>query len=131
MTDSNIPAIARWHDLVRNPQPESLHDLLAENVVLRSPAMYKPKEGRTLVEPFLWAALTVLAPTMTYEHEWLDTDSAVLLFTAEVDGHEVSGVDIVRWDQEDRLTEFTVMIRPLKGLETVVAAIGNALAAAA
>ncbi|WCT06032.1 nuclear transport factor 2 family protein [Rhodococcus qingshengii] len=129
MSTSTVPAIQRWHDLVQSPDTEALRDLLDDDVVFRSPAMYAPKHGKDQAETFLWAALQVLAPTLRYHQEWLDGDSAVLLFTADVNGLEVSGVDIVRWNSADRFTEFTVMIRPLKGLESVVGAIGAQLEA--
>ncbi len=132
MTDSTLPeALHAWHRLVSNPDRDTLRSLLSEDIVFRSPAMYKPKHGREAVEMFLWAALSVLAPSIQYHHEWIDRDdnSAVLLFTADVAGREVNGVDIVRWGPDNRLTEFTVMIRPLQGLQTVIGAIGEQLEA--
>lgn len=132
MTDSAVPAMQAWHQLVRSPDRETLRSLLSDDIVFRSPAMHKPKHGRDQAEAFLWAALTVLAPTLHYDHEWIDRDdnSAVLLFTAEVGGREVNGVDIVRWGPDNRFTDFTVMIRPLQALQAVIVAIGEQLEAA-
>jgi hypothetical protein len=84
--------------------------------VVRSPAVHTPEEGKALTTAYLSAALVVLGPTLSYRHEWWDEESAVLEFTAELDGLSLHGIDMLRWDAEGRLTEFTVMVRPFKGL---------------
>ena len=73
-----------------------------------------------LTTAYLSAAMLVLGPTLTYHHEWYDESSAVLEFTAELDGRTVHGVDMLRWDADDRLVEFTVMVRPFSGLTTLM-----------
>ena len=88
--------------------------------VFRSPAVHTPQEGKALTTAYLSAALVVLGPTLTYRHEWWDDDSAVLEFTAELDGLTLHGIDMLRWGADDRLTEFTVMVRPFKGLTTLM-----------
>jgi hypothetical protein len=49
------------------------------------------------------------------------------LFTATVDGREVSGIDIITWDDTDRIVDFTVMARPFKGLQALITAMGAEL----
>ncbi len=78
--------------------------------------MHTPQEGKSLTTAYLSAALVVLGPTLTYQHEWSDAGSAVLEFTAELDGLQVHGIDMLRWGSDGRVTEFTVMVRPFKGL---------------
>jgi hypothetical protein len=51
----------------------------------------------------------------------------VLEFEAEVDGRTVHGVDMLRWGPDSRLTSFTVMVRPLRGLEALIAAMAAEL----
>ncbi len=46
--------------------------------------------------------------------------SAVLEFTAELDGLSVHGIDMLRWGADGRLVEFTVMVRPFKGLTALM-----------
>ena len=43
-------------------------------------------------------------------------DSAVLEFSASLDGLTIHGVDMLTWGPDGRLTDFTVMVRPFKGL---------------
>jgi len=114
------PAVAAWHRVVEARDPALLDDLLAENCVFRSPALHSPQEGRALTTTYLAAAVVVLAPTLAYQHEWYDDERAVLEFTAELDGLSLHGVDMLRWDRDDRLVEFTVMVRPFKGLTTLM-----------
>ena len=115
MTDRPQP-LSRWHRIVEEQDPTLLDDLLAEDCVFRSPAVHTPQEGKALTTAYLSAALVVLGPTLTYRHEWSDAGSAVLEFTAELDGLQVHGIDMLRWGSDGRVTEFTVMVRPFKGL---------------
>jgi hypothetical protein len=113
-------ALDRWHRVVETSDPKLLDDLLDERCVFRSPAVHTPQEGRILTTAYLSAALVVLGPTLTYRHEWWDEESAVLEFEAELDGYAVHGIDMLRWGADGRLTEFTVMVRPFKGLTALM-----------
>src|SRR3954467_14465379 len=115
MTERPEP-LSRWHRIVQERDPALLDELLADDCVFRSPAVYTPQEGKALTTAYLSAALVVLGPTLSYRHEWWDEDSAVLEFTAELDGLTLHGIDMLRWGADDRLTEFTVMVRPYHGL---------------
>lgn len=112
--------LRRWHAVAQARDAALLDDLLADDCVFRSPAVHTPQEGRTLTTAYLSAALEVLGPTLDYQHEWWDENSAVLEFTAELDGLTVHGIDMLRWNADGRLTEFTVMVRPYKGLTALM-----------
>jgi hypothetical protein len=109
-------ALEGWHRVAERRDPAGLDALLADDCVFRSPAVHTPQEGKAVTTAYLSAALVVLGPTLTYRHEWWDEESAVLEFSAELGGLSVHGIDMLRWDTDDRLTEFTVMVRPFKGL---------------
>jgi hypothetical protein len=108
--------------------PTRLADLLAEDVVFCSPAVYTPQEGKELTAAYLAAAMVVLGPTLRYVEEWYSDRSAVLEFEAELAGTFVQGIDMLRWNDEDRLVEFTVMVRPFRGLEKLIELMGRQLA---
>lgn len=108
--------LTAWHQLVDAQDPSTLGELLADDAVFRSPAVHTSQQGRDLTAAYLSAALAVLGPSLAYRHEWWDASSAVLEFSAELDGLSVHGVDMIRWDEAGRITEFTVMVRPFKGL---------------
>ena len=120
-------ALARWHDVVRRREPGALPALIAEDAVFRSPAVHTPQEGRETVVGYLTAAFTVLGPHLMYEREWLGDDSAVLQFHTTVGGLDVHGVDIITWDDDGQIKDFTVMVRPTKALNVVIEHMGAEL----
>ena len=126
MTARPVP-LDRWHDVVASQDPARIADLLADGCVFRSPAVHTPQEGKELTTAYLAAAMSVLGPTLTYQHEWWDEQSAALRFTAEVDGLTVQGIDMFSWGADGRLLEFTVMIRPFTALTHVMTAMAAEL----
>jgi hypothetical protein len=112
--------VSAWHEIASSRSPAGLSSLLADDVVFRSPAVHTPQEGKALTTAYLSAAVVVLGPTLEYVREWYDSDSAVLEFRATLDGLTVHGVDMLTWGPDDRLTEFTVMVRPFKGLQKLM-----------
>ncbi|QWC86986.1 nuclear transport factor 2 family protein [Nocardioidaceae bacterium] len=127
-----MPAPVRaWHAFAAHPDPAALQAMLAPDVVFRSPAVHHPQDGPRLTFAYLWAAVQVLGPTLTYHEEWYSESSAVLEFTARLGEGEatrdVQGIDMIRWNAEGLITEFTVMARPLRGLEALIAQMAEAL----
>ena len=120
-------ALARWHAVVESRDPAGLPGLVAEDAVFRSPAVHTPQVGRETVVGYLTAAFTVLGPALSYEREWLGADSAVLQFSTEVGGLQVSGVDIITWDDDGQIVDFTVMVRPLSAVLALRDSIGAQL----
>jgi len=114
------PVIAKWHALVARKDAAALHDLLADDVSFLSPVVYKPQIGKPIVEKYLGAALRVLNnETFAYRSEWTADNSAVLEFEAVIDGISINGVDIITWNSDQKITEFKVMLRPLKAVNLV------------
>ena len=89
-------------------------------MVFRSPAVHTPQEGKQLTTAYLAAAVVVLGPTLVYKRQWYADTNAVLEFEAELDGLTVHGIDMMQWNDEGKLVEFTVMVRPFKGLEKLI-----------
>jgi hypothetical protein len=119
--------VEAWHRVAASRDPAGLDDLLADDVVFRSPAVHTPQEGKAITTAYLAAAFVVLGPGLRYVDEWYGEGSAVLEFESVVDGLTVHGVDMLRWGEDGRLTSFTVMVRPMKGLHALVAAMGAEL----
>ena len=118
-TDSNHP-IARWHAIASARDPSSLGALLADDVVFVSPVVHTPQKGRAITVAYLSAALQVFGnETFRYVREIVGPSDAMLEFETTVDGVLVNGVDIIRWDGQGRITEFKVMVRPLKGMQAI------------
>jgi hypothetical protein len=121
------PAVRSWHAVVESGDLTLLDDLLADDVVFRSPAVFTPQQGKAITTRYLSSAIAVLGPTLRYVSEWHDPVSAVLEFEAEIDGSYVQGVDMLRWNAEDKLVSFTVMVRPIRGLQKVIELMGRQL----
>jgi len=119
MTDQPGPVRA-WHAFAQSGDPGLLAGLLDDDVTFRSPAVFRPQEGKALTTGYLLAAFAVLGPSLRYISEWHAADSAVLEFEADPDGVYVQGVDMLRWNAAGRLTSFTVLVRPMRGLEKLV-----------
>src|SRR5215212_8108626 len=116
MTTPAQTGLHRWHDIIESQDASRLPGIIAADAVFHSPAVHTPQEGRDLVTAYLTGAIHVLGPTLTYHDEWTRERDAVLRFTAEVDGLQVEGVDLIRWDDDGQIVDFTVMIRPFTAL---------------
>jgi hypothetical protein len=121
-------AVRTWHEVVRTGDKDLLQSLLTDDVVFRSPVVHTPQAGRALTTAYLEAAMTVLGPNLQYHRQWFGVDSAVLEFTTVVDDIEVHGVDILTWGDDDRLVDFTVIVRPHKAHTALIERMGAELA---
>jgi hypothetical protein len=102
---------------------------LAPNVVFRSPAVHKPYQGREVVV----ALLTIVARTFQsfrYTNEWRDGSTTILFFEANVGNRDLQGVDILEEGADGLIEHFTVMVRPLSGLQALSGAVAERLGAA-
>jgi hypothetical protein len=118
---SSVPApVAAWHAIAESRDPAGLSDLLAADVVFRSPAVHGDQAGKELTTAYLSAAIVVLGPTLTYRRQWYTESNAVLEFEAQLDGLHMHGIDMLQWNDEGKLTEFTVMVRPIRALEKLI-----------
>src|SRR4051812_24528355 len=107
------PVIERWIALIHDNRVEELDDLLAEDAVFHSPALFSPQEGRAKTAMYLAAASKLFAGTdFQYVGQWFGERSAILEFAATIDGKYVNGIDMITWNDDERIVEFKVMIRP-------------------
>lgn len=118
--DAMPAAIRHWHALADARDVAGLAGLLAEDAVFESPVVHKPQVGKALVTRYLAAAFEVLNNEgFHYPNQWFGARSAVLEFATEIDGITVNGIDMITWDDADRIIHFKVMIRPLKAINLV------------
>lgn len=122
----------RWHRLVDQRDAAGIDALLADDVVFHSPVVHTPQVGRALTRMYLGAAMQILAnPSFRYVREVAGSNDAVLEFEVEVDGVRVNGVDMMRWNDAGLITDFKVMVRPLKAIDLLHRKMAERLAAAA
>ena len=91
---------------------------LADDVEFRSPAVYQPYHGKEQVEEILRLVATVFE-NFRYTKEWRDGRTTILFFEASVGDRDLQGVDILEENDAGRIERFTVLIRPLSGLQAV------------
>ena len=125
--------VAAWHAyMAGGDDPEALKALLAEDAVFHSPVVHTPQAGRDKVFAYLHAASHVLGgDDFRYLREIVDGDQAMLEFQTILDGIQINGVDIIRWNSDGKISDFKVMIRPLKAINKVWEKMGEMLAAQA
>ncbi len=113
--------IQRWIDILHDNRVDEVGSLLADDAVFFSPAVFTPQEGKAKTAMYLNAAAKLFADTdFHYVEQWFGEKSAVLEFAATVDGMYVNGIDMITWNEDDRIVSFKVMIRPFKGLQLVM-----------
>lgn len=129
-TTGNSPHLQRWLDwILEDHSPEGLSGQLADNVVFKSPVVHTPQEGKFITMGYLLAAGETLGnDSFRYTRAFDCGDRAVLEFETEMDGILVNGVDMIEWNADGQITDFKVMVRPLKAIQTVHAAMGAMLA---
>ena len=126
-----MDTLQKWHELIRSRSAQGLNDLLADNVVFHSPVVHTPQSGKAITAKYLLAALQVFGnETFRYVREVSGPRDAVLEFMLELDGIEINGVDMIRWNDDGRIVEFKVMLRPLKAVNLIHARMGQMLQAA-
>ena len=109
-----------WHRLARDHDASGLKALLAEDAVFHSPVVHTPQRGRALAAGYLAAAFQVFGnPSFRYVREIRGASDAMLEFETEIDGVQVNGVDLIKWNDAGQIVEFKVMIRPLKAINVI------------
>ena len=89
----------------------ALMDVFAPDVVFHSPIVHKPYVGREALAPVLAAVMSVFSD-FRYLNEYDAPDGKALTFSARVGARELNGVDILTFDADGYVQEFTVMVRP-------------------
>ena len=127
-------AIEKWHDIMKNPGPnitEKLDDLLHDDVIFYSPVVFTPQKGKEITKLYLSAAGGVFSSNkdkeqskpkeskFRYTKELIYDNHACLEFETEINGIYVNGVDLITWNEDNKITEFKVLVRPLQAVNTL------------
>ncbi len=122
--------IATWHRLLQHRDVEGLDSLLADDAVFHSPVVHKPQVGKAVTRLYLAAAFQVFGnDSFRYVRELKAEHDAILEFELEIDGIRINGVDMIRWNEQGQITEFKVMLRPLKAVNLIHEKMGAMLQA--
>jgi hypothetical protein len=109
-----------WHEIVEARDPSGLDELLDAEAVFLSPVVHTPQRGKALTRAYLAAAIHVFGnPSFRYVREIVGPTDAMLEFETTIDGILINGVDLLRWNESNRIVEFKVLIRPLKAIQLI------------
>jgi hypothetical protein len=110
-----VSTASAFRTAVERQDIEAARELLAPDIVFHSPVTFHPFLGRDTV----MGLLTLVAQTFEdfrYTDELAMDGGHALIFKASVAGKELEGIDLLRFDEQGLIADFTVMLRPLSGL---------------
>jgi hypothetical protein len=119
----------RYRAAVERKDLEAVGELLAEEIVFHSPVTFHPFLGRATVTRLLAEVVQVFEDFRFTDELRMDGAHA-LIFRATVAGKEIEGIDLLRFDDDGLIADFTVMLRPLSAFMLFAQAMGERAQAA-
>jgi SnoaL-like domain len=110
---------------VEAEDPEALTETLAEDVVFRSPVVFRAYEGKPVVSMILTEGAMKVFEDFRYVEQLEGDQAAALIFNARVGERNLDGLDLLRFDADGKVSELTVMVRPMTGLNALAEAMGR------
>lgn len=118
----------KWHAVALSSDEAALGALLHEDAVFESPVVHTPQRGKPITLKYLASAGMVFGDTgFHYVGEWEGKNSLILEFNAQIDGITIDGIDMITWDDDGLITNFKVMVRPLKAVNMLHQKMGEML----
>ncbi|WP_108789553.1 nuclear transport factor 2 family protein [Erythrobacter sp. Alg231-14] len=129
MSVSTEQALSQWHKVAADGStPEGLATIIHKDAVFHSPVVHTPQNGQAIVIAYLSAAGQTLGnDSFRYEREVVGDGTVVLEFSTEMEGISVNGIDMITFDDGGMITDFKVMVRPLKAINKVWDMMGRQL----
>lgn len=124
-------AIQRWHQLLETRDMTILSELLHDDVVFRSPIAFHPYPSKQVVF-FILSNVIQVFEHFSYHRAFYSDDgvNVVLEFSANIGDKKLKGIDMIRFNEDGKIIDFEVMIRPKSGLEALAALMGQRMAQA-
>src|SRR5919198_6554232 len=114
-----------FRSAIESEDPKKLTDALAEDVVFRSPVVFRAYEGKPLVSTILTEGAMNVFEDFRYVDQLEHGDAAALIFKARVGDRELDGLDLLRFDGDGKVAELMVMVRPMSGLNALAEAMAR------
>ncbi|MBZ3904812.1 nuclear transport factor 2 family protein [Streptomyces brasiliscabiei] len=110
---------------VESGDMDAVAAMLADDVVFTSPVAFKPYPGKAITAAILRGVSRVFED-FTYTREIANPDGRdhAFVFTATVNGKKLQGCDFLHFDEQGRIDDFTVMVRPLSAAQALSEAMG-------
>lgn len=107
--------LERWHEIVAKRDLEGLRGMLAERVTLGAPPYWNKFDDRELVLHLLGLIVHTIED-FSYHREWVRGHELALEFRGSVDGMELQGIDLITLDEDGRVRDLEVPMRPLNAV---------------
>ena len=129
MKPAAAASLAKWHAMVAAGDLQDLPSIVHPDAVFRSPMAIHPYQPAAALILALSTVINVFQD-FTYHRQLASEDglNAVLEFSARVGDKQLKGIDLVRFDEDGKIVEFEVMVRPLSGLQALGTEMGARLA---
>ena len=118
--------LLQWHKFVESGDAGILEELLADNVRFHSPFVWKPKDGKAITTLIL-TTVTQVFQEFSYIREIFDGNNWALEFEAKIGQLTLRGIDLIRLDDDRKISDFEVMIRPANALQALGLEMGRRL----
>ncbi|MEO8073920.1 MAG: nuclear transport factor 2 family protein [Acidobacteriota bacterium] len=115
MKENFSTQIALWHQFIETKNAEILHEILADDVKFHSPFVWKPKHGKMMAAAIL-TTVTEVFEDFQYIREIFDKNLTCLEFAARIGEFNLRGVDLIEFNEDGKIIDFEVMIRPANAL---------------
>jgi|TARA_B110001454_G_scaffold214681_1_gene234854 hypothetical protein len=137
--ENDMHPIKKWHELVETGNKDIYDEILAEDVVFYSPVVHTPQKGKEITKIYLSAAGNVFGDSkkesspkesfsnFKYTKEIIGENNACLEFENIIDGIHINGVDLITWNEDNLITEFRVLVRPLQAVNMLHKMMGEML----
>lgn len=135
-------ALEKWHEIMKSGginASQKLDDLLDDDVIFYSPVVFTPQKGKEITKLYLSAASGVFGDSkiknessnkkskFKYIKEIVNGNQACLEFETEMNGKYVNGIDLITWNEDNKITEFKVLVRPLQAVNILHQSMGEML----
>lgn len=107
-----------WHAMLEQKNPALLEPFTSDDVVIRSPMFFKPKGPKAYVMAIL-GSVNQGFQDFRYTKEWIDGRDILLEFEASIEGKGLKGIDRITLDENGRMIELEVLIRPFNALQAL------------
>ena len=116
----------RWHDMVARQDAGALPEITSDDVVFRSPAVFTPFAGKEAFSLIIGTVVKTFED-FRYHRQFASADGtgAVLEVEARIGDKALKGIDMIRFDEDGRIAEFEVMIRPANALAALAQEMGE------
>jgi len=119
--------LVKWHKVVEDSDNNILDELLHDDVIFYSPVVHTPQRGKFITKMYLMGAGESLKDEFKYQKKIIDGLHGVLEFSCMIDDISVEGVDIIELNEDGKVINFKVMVRPLKAVHKIHERMGEML----